>query len=61
MFKSIFTSWWTSAAGTIAGLPQIIEGLSSKPVNWTLVITGVATFLFGLAAKDGNVTGGNVR
>ena len=54
MFKSIFTSWWTTAAGTIAGLPQIIEGLSSKPVNWSLVITGVATFLFGLAAKDGN-------
>ncbi len=54
MFKSIFTSWWTSTAGTVVGLPQIIEGLSSKPINWTLVIQGIAAMLLGLAAKDGN-------
>ena len=47
-------SWLTTIFGTVAGLPQVIEGLFSKPINWTLVITGVATFLLGIFAKDYN-------
>ena len=53
--NTIFKSWFTSLFGTVAGIPQIIEGLSSKPINWSLVITGIATLLLGLTAKDGNV------
>ncbi len=57
MYKSIFGSWFTSLFGTVAGIPQIIEGFSSKPVNWTLVITGIGTLLLGLGSNHGNVSG----
>jgi uncharacterized membrane protein len=59
--KGWFTSWFTSLFGTVAGVPQIIEGFTSVPKNWPLVITGVGTLLLGLFAKDGNVTGGSVK
>lgn len=50
-------NWLTSLFGTVAGVPQIIEGFFSKPINWTLVITGVATLFLGLTAKDFNKSG----
>jgi hypothetical protein len=61
MLRSIFTNWLTSILGTVAGVPQIIAGITSKPINWQLVITGIGTFVMGLAAKDANVTGGTVK
>lgn len=57
MFKSILKNWFTSLFGTIAGVPQIVEGLTSTPKNWTLVITGLSTLILGLVAKDANETG----
>jgi hypothetical protein len=57
MWKSILKNWFTSLFGTVAGVPQIVEGLTSSPKNWTLVITGLATLALGLSSKDANVTG----
>lgn len=47
-------NWATTTFGTIAGVPQIVAGLTTKPINWQLVITGVATLIFGVVAKDAN-------
>jgi len=47
-------NWFTTLFGGIAGVPQIFEGLTTKPINWTLVITGIGTLLLGLTAKDFN-------
>lgn len=55
MWKSILKNWFTSLFGTVAGIPQIVEGLSSTPKNWSLVISGLATLVLGLSAKDANV------
>jgi hypothetical protein len=55
MWKQILKNWFTSLFGTVAGIPQIVEGLTSTPKNWSLVITGLATLMLGLAAKDSNV------
>jgi hypothetical protein len=57
----IMKNWLTTLFGGVAGVPQIIEGLMSKPINWSLVITGVSTILLGLVAKDYNTTGGTVK
>ncbi len=61
MWNSILKNWLTSLFGTVAGVPQIVEGLTSVPKNWTLVITGLATLILGLAAKQANITGGTVK
>lgn len=50
MFKRIIKNFKTSILGSIAGVPQIISGLSTK--NYVEVFTGIATLLMGLAAKD---------
>lgn len=52
-------NWKTTVMGSVAGLPQIITGIISK--DWGSVITGVATILMGIFAKDSNVTGGMVQ
>jgi hypothetical protein len=51
----IFKNWKTSTTGIIGAIPQIATGIQTK--NWSLVISGVATILMGLCAKDGDVTG----
>jgi len=61
MWQSIIKNWITSVFGTVAGVPQVIEGLTSVPRNWMLVISGVATLALGLAAKQANITGGTVK
>ena len=48
-------NWKTSVVGAAAALPQVIEGATTK--NWSMLITGIATLLLGLFAKDSNVTG----
>ncbi len=57
MWRQILKNWFTSLFGTVAGVPQIVEGLTSSPKNWALVITGLATLMLGLTAKDSNETG----
>lgn len=59
--KQVLINWLTSIAGTVAGVPQIIEGWTSQPKNWGKIITGIATVIIGLSAKDSNVTGGTVK
>jgi hypothetical protein len=54
-------NWLTSLFGGIAGVPQIVEGAMSKPVNWALIISGISTVILGLVAKDYNTTGGTVK
>ena len=53
--KSWAKSWFTSVAGGIVGLPQIVQALSGEPINYQLLITGVGSLLLGLAAKDSDV------
>lgn len=49
-FKEALKSVWTSILGTIAGLPQLVNGVVTKdPVQ---IVTGAATVLIGFAAKD---------
>jgi hypothetical protein len=54
---AIITNWVTTALGSIGGVPQIIQGYTSIPKNWSLIIGGVGTLLLGLAAKDAGRTG----
>ena len=54
--KAWFMNWFTSIAGGVAGLPQIIEGYTSVPKNWMLIISGIATLILGLCAKDADGT-----
>lgn len=55
----MITNWKTSAAGAIGGIPQIVEGISTK--NWTILASGICTLLMGLCAKDSQVTGGSIQ
>ena len=58
-------SWKTTIAGIIAGLvvvlPQIQNLLDSNPAtvcNWNIVVAGAVAVIGGIAAKDGDKTGG---
>jgi len=55
--KGFILNWLTSVFGAVAGVPLIIDGLTSIPRDWTKVITGVGAFLVGLFAKDSSITG----
>jgi len=55
MFESIFGSWKTSAIGSVAGLPQILEGALTG--NYLMLANGIFLVIFGLVSKDGNVSG----
>ncbi len=59
--KSAITNWLTSVAGTVAGVPMIIEGFSAVPRNWYMIAAGVGAMLTGLFAKQANVSGGTKR
>lgn len=50
--KSILKNIKTSVFGAVAGLPVIVEGVSTK--DWAKIATGVGTLLIGLFAKDGH-------
>ena len=50
--KEMIASGWTTAFGTIAGVPEIIQGWTSQPKDWMLIIKGIALLLMGIAAKD---------
>ena len=54
----VLKNWKTSATGIIGAVPQIVTGVQTK--NWGLLISGIATVLMGLFAKDGDVTGGTI-
>jgi hypothetical protein len=55
IFKNIFGDLWTSTAGTILGVPEIMEGIETLPndrANGLLKITiGVGTLLLGLLTR----------
>lgn len=44
-------NWRTTCAGTLSGLPILIEGLSSG--NWHQAIMGLGMLLTGIFARDG--------
>ena len=48
--KTIIKNIKTSIAGSIAGLPMIIEGFASN--NWVQIISGIGILITGLLAKD---------
>lgn len=48
--RTILKNIKTSLAGSIAGLPMILEGLASK--NWIQIISGIGILITGLLAKD---------
>ncbi len=54
-------NWKTTVIGIFAGIPQIIQGITSDPINWSLVMTGVATIVGFFFAKDRAVTGGTIQ
>jgi hypothetical protein len=48
--KTILKNIKTSLAGSIAGLPMILEGFASN--NWVQIISGIGILITGLLAKD---------
>ena len=52
MKNRILVNWFTSLTGSVAGLPQLIEGITTG--NWLLILSGLGTLLLGLSAKDFN-------
>lgn len=48
--KTILKNIKTSLAGSIAGLPLILDGLASK--NWVQIVSGIGILITGLLAKD---------
>lgn len=48
--KYAFKNIWTTLLGTVAGLPTLAHGVALK--DPAQIITGAATVLIGLAAKD---------
>jgi hypothetical protein len=51
--KNILKNIKTTFVGSIAGLGFIIDGIQTK--NWTMAISGLATVILGLLAKDSDV------
>ncbi len=51
-------NWKTSLAGVIAIAPQLATAFLGASSPWMNVITGIATGVGLLLAKDSNVTGG---
>lgn len=48
--KTILKNIKTSIAGSIAGLPLILDGLATK--NWVQIVSGIGILITGLLAKD---------
>ena len=54
--KTILKNIKTSIAGSIAGLPVIIEGINQK--NIIQIISGIGILIVGLLAKDAHTQDG---
>jgi hypothetical protein len=52
MMKTILKNLKTTLAGSIAGLPIILQGIQSKDIS--SIIAGIGILLTGLLAKDHN-------
>ena len=50
ILHNALNSYLTSIAGTVAGLPDIIEGFTSK--NWSLFAKGLGLLIIGLASNE---------
>jgi len=61
ILKGIFVNWFTSLAGSVAGVSQVIDGFAAAPDDWFKIIGGLAIMVAGLLAKDLNVSGGTVK
>lgn len=51
--KRILKNIKTSFVGSIAGLGLIFDAIATK--DWAMAVSGVATMLLGLFAKDSDV------
>jgi hypothetical protein len=55
LFKNIFGDLFTSTAGAVLGIPEIIEGFETLPADKTTGIlkltVGIGTLLLGLLSK----------
>jgi Fe2+ transport system protein B len=51
--KRILKNIKTSFLGSIAGLSLIFDAIGTK--DWAMAVSGVATMLLGLMAKDSDV------
>lgn len=54
MLKNIFKSWKTSSVGLVGSIPQLMTAFQTGDKG--ALITGIATLLMGLLAKDHDVT-----
>lgn len=50
LFKNLFESYISTLAGSIAGIPQIIEGYTNHDLN--KIVEGVCVFLLGIVVKE---------
>jgi hypothetical protein len=50
LIHNALDSYITTVAGSIVGVPDIIEGFTTK--NWTLLIKGIGEFLIGMACNE---------
>lgn len=50
-FLNQVKNWRTTCAGTLSGLPVLIEGLSTG--NWHSTLMGLGMLLTGIFARDG--------
>ena len=48
--KNIIKNIKTSLFGSVAGLPLVVDGIAKK--DYSLVVSGIATLVLGLMAKD---------
>jgi len=50
ILHNAINSYLTSLAGTVAGLPDMIEGFTSK--DWSLFAKGLGLLIIGLASNE---------
>lgn len=50
IIKGFLLNWFTTLAGGLAGVPEIIEGVTAH--DYMKIMKGVALLLLGLVAKD---------
>ena len=54
-------NWKTTAAGAAIALLEVIQNGGLDNASWSTWLMAAATAVFGMVAKDYNVTGGTVQ